>query len=72
MKKKRPQAEIKITVRLPADVHVGLVHAAKDHDRSLNSELVHLAKLYLASLPQEKQESKGLGAYLSAALVPNA
>jgi hypothetical protein len=55
MKKKRPQTEIKITVRLPADVHAGLVHAAKDHDRSLNSELVHLAKLYLASLPQEKQ-----------------
>jgi len=54
MKKQRSQTDVKITLRLPADVHAGLVKAAKDHDRSLNSEIVHLAKLYLASPPQEK------------------
>jgi predicted HicB family RNase H-like nuclease len=48
MRKKSPQAEVKITVRLPADLHARLVESAQEHDRSLNSELVHLAKLYLS------------------------
>jgi predicted HicB family RNase H-like nuclease len=55
MRKKLPQAEVKITVRLPAAVHAGLVESAKHHDRSLNSEIVHLAKLYLSSQTKEKQ-----------------
>jgi predicted HicB family RNase H-like nuclease len=55
MRKKPPQAEVKITVRLPAAVHAGLFESAKQHDRSLNSEIVHLAKLYLGSQTKEKQ-----------------
>ncbi len=55
MKKKQSQAEIKITVRLPADVHAALVEAAQQHDRSLNSEIVHLAKISVSKEAREKK-----------------
>jgi predicted HicB family RNase H-like nuclease len=54
MRKKLPSAEVKITVRLPADLHARLVESAKEHDRSLNSEIVHLAKLSLSRQAKEK------------------
>lgn len=45
---------MKITLRLPFEVHTALVALAKRNDRSLNSEIVHLARAYI-----ETRENKG-------------
>lgn len=37
---KTPLVREKLTLRVPADVHLQLQHAAADNDRSLNAEIV--------------------------------
>jgi hypothetical protein len=41
-------AEVKITLRLPADVAAGMKQAAYENDRSLNGEIVRALREYLA------------------------
>jgi len=40
MKKKSSTAEVKLTVRLPMEMHAALVEAARQHNRSLNGEML--------------------------------
>jgi hypothetical protein len=44
----RQPAEIKITLRLPADVAERMKRAAQENDRSLNGEIVRALREYLA------------------------
>jgi hypothetical protein len=43
----RQQAEVKITLRMPADVAEGMKRAAHENDRSLNGEIVRALREYL-------------------------
>jgi hypothetical protein len=45
---KRREAEVKITLRMPADVAAGMKQSAQENDRSLNGEIVRALREYLA------------------------
>jgi predicted HicB family RNase H-like nuclease len=44
----KKQQEVKITVRIPADVAEGMKQSAQQNDRSLNGEIVRALREYLA------------------------
>lgn len=46
---------IRITLRLPDDVHARLVAQAETDRRSLNSEIVHLLEIALASVDEDAE-----------------
>lgn len=46
--------EIKITLRLPADVAEGMKQSAHQNDRSLNGEIVRALREYLAKQKRTK------------------
>jgi predicted HicB family RNase H-like nuclease len=48
------QHEIKITIRIPAEIAEAMRQLAKQHDRSLNGEIVRALREYVAQL-REKQ-----------------
>ncbi len=41
------QAETKITIRIPAEIAAALRRLAKQHDRSLNGEIVRALREYI-------------------------
>lgn len=41
-------SEERITLRLPADLHAALRKAAEEDTRSLNSEIIHVLRQWLA------------------------
>jgi hypothetical protein len=45
---KAHQDEIKLTLRLPAEVAAGMKQSAQANDRSLNGEIVRALREYLA------------------------
>jgi hypothetical protein len=49
--------EVRVTVRLPGELHAQIVALAADEDRSLNSQIVNLLRRALA----EKSAAKGRG-----------
>lgn len=56
---KTSEQDIRITVRFPAEVAAALRASAREHQRSLNGEIVWAAKEYLARQPKpRKQESR--------------
>ncbi len=46
--------DIKITLRLPADVAAGMKQSAQQNDRSLNGEIVRALREYLAKQKRAK------------------
>jgi hypothetical protein len=50
----RQQQEVKITLRLPADVAEAMKQSAHANDRSLNGEVVRALREYLAKRQQER------------------
>jgi predicted transcriptional regulator len=51
-------AEVKLTIRLPAEVAEALRVLAKDHDRSLNGEIVRALRAYAAA-QRKRREREG-------------
>lgn len=51
----RPNEEVKITLRMPADVAAGMKQSAQENDRSLNGEIVRALREYLAKRAREKR-----------------
>ncbi len=49
------QEDIRITLRLPADVAEGMKQSAHENDRSLNGEIVRALREYLAKRKRDKQ-----------------
>jgi hypothetical protein len=47
--------EIRITLRIPADVADGMKQSAHENDRSLNGEIVRALREYLAKRKRGKQ-----------------
>ncbi|GAA0913934.1 Arc family DNA-binding protein [Streptomyces thermoalcalitolerans] len=47
--------EVRITLRLPADLHAWLVAVAKRNRRSLNSEIVHRLETGRGNVPADDQ-----------------
>jgi predicted HicB family RNase H-like nuclease len=54
MKKTTPAA-IKLTVRLPVEMHAALVEAARTHNRSLNGELLTAVSDHLKKSQKDKR-----------------
>jgi predicted HicB family RNase H-like nuclease len=50
---------IRITLRLPDDVHERLTRQAEEDRRSLNSETVHLIEIGLDAVQGGKENPKG-------------
>lgn len=48
------QEEVKITLRLPADVAADMKQSAHENDRSLNGEIVRALREYLAKRKRAK------------------
>lgn len=48
------RGDIKITLRLPADVAEGMKQSAQQNDRSLNGEIVRALREYLAKQKRAK------------------
>jgi hypothetical protein len=46
--------EVKITLRVPADVAAGMKQCAQQNDRSLNGEIVRALRDYLAKQKRAK------------------
>ena len=49
------QEDIRITLRIPADVAESMKQSAHENDRSLNGEIVRAMREYLATRKQDKQ-----------------
>ncbi len=49
------QEEVKITLRMPAEVAEGMKQSAHENDRSLNGEIVRALREYLAKRSQQKR-----------------
>ncbi|WP_405743940.1 hypothetical protein OG422_19635 [Streptomyces sp. NBC_01525] len=49
------QEEVRITLRLPADLHAWLVSESKRARRSLNSEIVHRLEAGRGDVPADDQ-----------------
>jgi hypothetical protein len=50
----RRRKELKITVRMPADIAEGMKQSAYENDRSLNGEVVRALREYLARRQRER------------------
>ena len=50
----KQQEEIKITLRLPAEVAEDMKRSARENDRSLNGEIVRALREYLAKQKRAK------------------
>ncbi len=50
-----PRDEVRITIRFPREVAEALRQLAKEHDRSINGEMVRAARAYVAH-QQKKRE----------------
>ncbi|WP_436788631.1 Arc family DNA-binding protein [Yinghuangia sp. YIM S10712] len=48
-------ADKRISLRLPADLHKRLVEQARRDRRSLNSEIIHLLEAATASAPRDTE-----------------
>jgi hypothetical protein len=49
-------AEVKLTIRLPGDVAEAMRALAKEHDRSLNGELVRALRAYAATQRKRREQ----------------
>ncbi len=54
--KKTTTVEVKLTVRLPAQMHTALVEAARRHNRSLNGELLTAVGDHLKKSQKEQRQ----------------
>ena len=52
------QEEVKITLRMPADVAEDMKQSAQENDRSLNGEIVRALREYLASRKRMKEANE--------------
>ena len=50
----KQQEEVKITLRMPADVAEGMKQSAHENDRSLNGEIVRALREYLTKRKRTK------------------
>ena len=50
----RQREDIRITLRMPADVAEGMKQSAHENDRSLNGEIVRALREYLAKQKRAK------------------
>jgi hypothetical protein len=50
----KPIDDIRITLRMPADVAEGMKQSAHENDRSLNGEIVRALREYLAKRKRAK------------------
>ncbi len=53
--KRETTSEIKLTVRLPVEMHVALVEAARIHNRSLNGEILTAVGDHLKKSQKDKR-----------------
>lgn len=54
--KKATLVEVKLTVRLPIEMHAALVAAARQHNRSLNGEMLTAARDHLKKSQKEQRK----------------
>jgi hypothetical protein len=50
--------EVRITLRMPADVAESMKQSAQENDRSFNGEIVRALREYLAKQTQQKQQQQ--------------
>jgi predicted transcriptional regulator len=50
------QQEAKITIRIPAELAAVLRRLAKQHDRSLNGEIVRALRVYVEARPTQQEQ----------------